>query len=197
MARTRHKAATVVITCAAPDCTRRVRRKRGTRYCGSSCRQAAYRARVDRSRVNARRAQLAAERARLKVLDAAKAKALAQLFKRRYKVALQVGYNTGDLHPSFEREKAAIRAADTAGELSRIQLDGEAERAPLIQEAAKRPPKRNSVKPTALRLKDLEDRQQRRQRQPKPKRHKSPLEGGSVEGQRKQTGPRIVVTRGP
>ena len=107
-----------------------------------------------------------------------------------------MGGNTDELGPSFQRERAAILAADTEGELTRIRLDGAAERAPLIIEASKWPPKRRSVKPTPLRLAEVH---QRKQRQHKPELRKSPLEigPGSVEGQRKQTRPGIVVTRGP
>ena len=196
MARTRRKASTVVITCAAPGCTRRVRRRRGTRYCSPSCRQEAYRARVDRRQANARRAQIKLERDRLKALDVAKAKALAQLSKREIRELLAAGGNYKDgLRGSYRRERAALRAADTAADLGRIRLDGEAERSPLLEAASRLPPKRPRMKATPSRLAEVAGRKQRGQRQPKQKLRKSPLQGGSLEGTRKQTRPGVVVVR--
>ena len=168
------------ITCRV--CKRRVMRRRGALYCGrASCRGIAHRTRLQHERDKA-----------LGALDRREHKEMSNVRQRTE--------DTGPLRASYQREKAAIKAAGGLADLRHIRRMYAAERAPLLEEELSRP-----VRPSVGRkvLRQLADEELRRKaaradrnRQRKQKLRKSPLQGGSVEGQRRQTGPGIVVTRG-
>ena len=211
MARARRKSPKVLIRCAAPGCTRRVRRKphSGPRYCGlPSCKQRAFRARRAAERRLAEEARAKAERSRLNALESAKTKALALRSLRSVKTMMRYAFTPQEkevVRDIDRREVAAIRSVASIEGLDRIKREHEEERSPLIEEASKRPPRGPSD--SALRaaaIMEAEKRAQRaarrEQRRRKPKLRKSPLEIGtvSVSGgeERRGRGPTVVVRRG-
>ena len=209
MARAKHKSTKVLIRCAAPGCTRRVRRKphSGPRYCGRSCRQRAFRARQSAQHRALLEQSRKAERERLKALESAKARALAESFHSRSKTRSRYAFTAQEkeaMRAIDRREGAALRSAASIEDLGRIMQEHEAERAPLIEEASKRPPRGPSA--SALRAAAIMEAEKnaartarRQQRRQKPKLHKSPMETGpvSVTGaqERRDRGPTVVVNR--
>ena len=155
-------------------------RRRGALYCGrASCRGIAYRARLQHER------DQALEWVRGETLKVPRRDA-----------------GTGPLRDSYQREKLAIKSAGGLADLRHIRRLYAAERAPLLAEARIQPRDPFVVGRKVLRQLADEERRRKaaradRNRQRKQKRRKSPLEGGSVEGTRRQTGPGIVVRWGP
>ena len=209
MARAPRKSTKVLIRCAAPGCTRRVRRRphKGPRYCGPICKQRAYRARQSAERRLLEKLRAKAERSRLKALESAKARALAENFRSRMKVMMRYAFTAQEkeaVRSIDRRERVALRSAASIEDLGHIMQEHEAERAPLIEEASKRPPPGPSA--SVLRAvaiteatKEAVRADRRHQRRRKPKLRKSPLETGavSVSGaeERRRRGPTVVVSR--
>ena len=203
------KSTKVLIRCAGPGCTRRVRRKphKGPRYCGPICKQRAYRARQSAERRLLEESRAKAERERLKALDSAKAQTLALAPHRWVKAMMRYAFTAQEkeaMRDIDRRERAALRSAASIEDLGRIKQEHEAERAPLIEEASKRPPPGPSA--AVLRVVAIMEARKRaaradrrQQRRRKPKLRKSPLETGTVSAsgaeERRGRGPTVVVNR--
>ena len=173
MARAKHKSTKVLIRCAAPGCTRRVRRKphSGPRYCGRpSCKQRAFRARQSAQHRALLEQSRKAERERLKALESARAQLLAENFHSGMKTMMRYAFTAQEkeaMRDIDRRERAALRSAAGIEDLGRIKQEHEAARAPLIKEASKRPPRGPSA--SALRAAAImEAEKKRRPRRPPP-----------------------------
>ena len=148
-----------------------------------------------------------ADRERLKALESTKARALAENFHSGMKTMMRYAFTAQEkeaMQGIDRRERAALRSAASIEDLGRIKQEHEAERAPLIEEASKRPPRGPSA--SALRAAAIMEAEKnaaraarRQQRRQKPKLRKSPLETGTVPvsggEERRGRGPTIVVGR--
>ena len=149
-----------------------------------------------------------AERAQIKALHFAKAKARTDLRKRELKdmTFYRMRYSreeTGLMRDSFRRQRDAIRAAGGIEDLGRIRRMYAEERAPMLEEAAMRPERPSVGKATLRQLAEQEARtkaaraDRNRQRRRQSKRRKSPLEIGTVgvTGAEENDRGRIIVVR--